>query len=76
MDLVETVVDVVETVEGVAGHQQGEEVVDIHPDDHVHVVVIVSATGKPLDPSLATAFAGKIPYLTKYSDFLLPKHLV
>lgn len=58
MDLVETVVDVVETVEGVVGHQQGEEVVDIHPDDHVHVVVIVSATGKPLDPSLATAFAG------------------
>lgn len=59
MALVETVVDVVETAEEVVGLQQGE-VVDTHPDDHVHVVVIVSATGKPLDQSLATEFAGKI----------------
>jgi hypothetical protein len=68
MALVETVVDVVEIAEEVVGLQQGE-VVDIHPDDPAHVVVIVSATGKPLDPSLATAFAGNIPY--SYSHFIL-----
>lgn len=57
MDLVGTVVDVVETVEEVVDLLQ-EEVADIHPDGHVHVAVIVSVTGKPLDQYPATVFAG------------------
>ena len=60
MALVETVVDVVEIAEVVVVLQQGG-VVDIHQEDHAHVVVTVSAIGKPLDPSLETGFAGNIP---------------
>ena len=74
MALVETVVDVVEIAEEVVGLLQGE-VVDIHPDDHAHVVVIVSATGKHLGPSLVIAFAGKILYCDCFLLQQSSKHL-
>lgn len=71
MDLVGIVVDVVEIVEEVVDLLQ-EEVADIHPDGHVHVAVIVSVTGKPLDQYPATVFAGKTS--TKLACFcLFPK---